>query len=154
MGRRHTSRVVRPVLGQVERAVNEGVPVLRYEGCEHADLAVRDLARRARVLPPDTAGRLALLEEAGLVDHQHRVLGRKMLDDVLAHDVAQRISIPAPTAKNGLLPPRTRIPRRLGPHPSRLAPLSPQQPVQEQTGRCRDTRLGEQGADARLGLAQ
>jgi hypothetical protein len=49
-------------------------------GHEYADLAVGDLARRARVLSPNTAGGFALLQETGLVNHQHRVIRRQVLD--------------------------------------------------------------------------
>jgi hypothetical protein len=35
-----------------------------------------------------------LLEKAGFIDHQHRVLVRKMLGGIVAHQVAQRIGIP------------------------------------------------------------
>ena len=73
-------RTTRPALGQVERTVDEGVTMPRHIGREHADLAVGDLARRAGVLLPNIAGRLALLEEAGFVDHQHRILGDEMCD--------------------------------------------------------------------------
>ena len=40
----------------------------RHIGGEHADLAVRDLAGRARILAGDAAAGLALLEEPGLVE--------------------------------------------------------------------------------------
>jgi len=66
-------RVARPVLGQVEPAVDEGVTLGGGVGGEDADLAVGDLARRAGVLEPNAARRLALLEKAGLVDDQRGV---------------------------------------------------------------------------------
>jgi hypothetical protein len=95
LGRSHAGRIIRPSLGQIQRAVDEGVTVPRHIGPEHPDLAVGDLARRAGVLPPNAAGGLALLEEAGLINDQHRILGREMLDHVVPHDVAQRIGLPA-----------------------------------------------------------
>src|SRR3712207_7598848 len=64
--------------------------LFRSVGGEHADLAVRDLARRAGVLARDAAGALALLEKAGFVDHQHRVCVGQHLQRAVAHDVAQR----------------------------------------------------------------
>src|ERR1019366_4610582 len=50
----------------------ERMTVARHVGGEDADLAVRDLASGTSVLPHHPARRLALLEKAGLVDHQHR----------------------------------------------------------------------------------
>ena len=84
----------------------------RYVGGKHPDLAVRDLASRAGVLATDAARGFALLEKAGLVDHQHRIGGAKRLDHIVAHDVAQPVRIPPPAAKDRLLPPRPRIARR------------------------------------------
>ena len=48
-------RVVRPGLGQIQGAVDEGMPVLRYVGGKHPDLAVGHLAGGPRVLPPHAA---------------------------------------------------------------------------------------------------
>ena len=64
--------VVGPVLGQIQLAVDEGAALVRDIGGKHADLAVGDLARRSGVLAAHAARVLALLEKAGLVDHQHR----------------------------------------------------------------------------------
>jgi hypothetical protein len=139
----HPGRIAYPCLGQIQRAVNKAMPVPRDIGGKHANLAVGDLAGRARVLPPHTAGSLALLQEAGLVNHQHRALLRQVLDHVLAHDVAQSVGIPAAPPQDRLLAPGAGITGRFRPHPPRLAPLCPQQPVKEQTGRCRDPLLRE-----------
>jgi hypothetical protein len=152
--RRQAGRVVGPGLRQVECAVDEGVPVPRRVGPEDPDPAVGDLARRAGVLPPDAAGRLALLQEAGLVDHQHRIRVGQRFQRVGAHDVAQRLRLPAATAEDGLLPPRPRVARRLGPHPPGLAPLRAEQPIKEPTGRCRHPLLREQGTHPCLGVPQ
>ena len=78
--------------------------VARNVGSEDTDLAVRDLARGASVLPRHSARRLALLEQAGLVDDEDRIVIRQMLDDIVADDVAQSISIPI-RAQDRLLPP-------------------------------------------------
>src|SRR5208282_4369215 len=61
MRRPHACGIVRPCLRQVECPVDEGMAVTRHIGREHADLAVGDLARRARVLACNAARRLALL---------------------------------------------------------------------------------------------
>ena len=42
--------IVRPGLRQIERPVNEGVPMLRDIGSKDPDLAIGDLARRAGIL--------------------------------------------------------------------------------------------------------
>ena len=73
MGRQQADRIVGPGLGQVERPVDEGMTVAGHVGGEDPDLAVGDLAGRARVLARDAAGGLALLEKAGLVENQHRI---------------------------------------------------------------------------------
>jgi hypothetical protein len=154
MGRRQAGRIVGPGLGQVQRPVDEGVTVPGHVGGEDPDLAVGDLARRARVLPRDAAGGLALLEEAGLVEHQHGIRCRQGLEGIVAHDVPQRVGLPAAAAEDRLLPPGAGIAGRLGPHPPGLAPLGPQQAVQEQPGRDRDPLLREQRPDPPLHLPQ
>ena len=95
--------------------------VARNVGSEDTDLAVRDLARGASVLPRHSARRLALLEKAGLVDDEDRIVIRQMLDDIVADDVAQSISIPIPAPQDRLLPPRSRIASCLSAHPTGLA---------------------------------
>src|SRR6185437_2213688 len=55
-----------------------------------------------------------------------------MLDDIVAHDIAQGISVPIPTTQNCLLPPWARIASRLRAHPTGLALLISEQTFQEQ----------------------
>src|SRR5450631_378509 len=81
----------------------------RNVGRKDSDLAVRDLACGTRILPPHSARGLALLEKAGLLDHQDRVVIRQMLDDIIADDIAQSISIPVTATQDRLLPPWTWI---------------------------------------------
>src|SRR5450631_1759942 len=109
-----------------------------------ADLAVRDLARGTRVLPPHSARGLALLEKAGLVDHQDRVVIGQMLDDIIADDIAQSTSIPVTATQDRLLPPWTRIAGCLGAHPTGLALLIAKQTFQKQACIRRNTILLEQ----------
>jgi hypothetical protein len=52
---------------------------------------------------------VTLFEKAGLVDHEDCIIIRQILDDVVADDIAQSISIPIPAPQNRLLPPGTRI---------------------------------------------
>ena len=123
--------IVRPFFRQIKRPVDEGMAVTRHVGGEDADLAVGDLTRRARVLACNPARNFALLQKAGLVNDQNRILISKRFQRVIAHDVAQRIRVPPPAAQDRLLAPRTGIARRFRAHPARLAPLIPKQTVQE-----------------------
>src|SRR5271157_1984323 len=118
--------------------------VARHVGGEDADLAVRDLASRTSVLSRHPARRLALLEKAGLVDHQDRVVIRQMLDDIIADDIAQAIRIPIPAPQDRLLPPRARIASCLRAHPTGFALLISEQTFQKQASIRRNTILIEQ----------
>src|SRR3984893_8841966 len=111
---------------------------------EDADLAVRNLACRAGVLPPHAARRLALLEKAGLIDDEDRIVICQMLDDIVAHDIAQGISIPIPATQDRLLPPWTRIASCLRTHPTGLASLIAEQTFQKKACVPRNTFLPEQ----------
>ena len=118
--------IVSPFLRKIQRAIDERMTVARDVGSEDADLAVRDFACGTSILPRHSARRLALLEKAGLVDHKDRIVIRQMLDDIIADDIAQAISIPIPATEDRLLPPRARIASRLCAHPTSfgLAPVS------------------------------
>jgi hypothetical protein len=74
----------------------------------------------------------ALLEEPGLVYNQNCIIRGERREQIVAHDVAQRVGIPPATAKDRLLPPRARIARRFRAHPAGLAPLVAQKPIQKQ----------------------
>src|ERR1700745_3657533 len=67
-----------------------------------------------------------------------------MLDDIVAHDIAQGISVPIPTTQNCLLPPWARIASRLRAHPTGLALLISEQTFQEQPCIRRHALLREQ----------
>ena len=116
----------------------------RNVGGENADLAVRDLARRAGILPRYAARGFALFQKAGFVDHQHRIIAGEALDNIVAHQIAQRVRVPTVSAQKFLLPPRTRIARGLRAHPSGLAPLLAKQPVDKQAGARRRPLLRKQ----------
>src|ERR1700726_2303538 len=118
--------------------------VTRNVGSEDSDLAVRDLARRTSVLPRHSARRVALFEKAGLVDHEHRIVIRQMLDDIVAYDIAQGISIPIPATQDRLLPPWAGIASCLRAHPTCLALLISEQAFQKKTCIPRNTILIEQ----------
>ena len=142
--------IVRPFFRQIKRPVDEGMAVARHIGGEHADLAIGDLARRTRVLPRDTARRLALLQKAGFVDDQNRVLIGERFQRVIADDVAQCIRIPPAAAQDRLLTPRPGIARRLRAHPAGLARLVAQKPVQKLPRRRRHPLLTKQRTYPRL----
>jgi hypothetical protein len=54
-----------------------------------------------------------------------------MLDDIVAHDIAQGIGIPIPATQDRLLPPWTKIASRLRAHPTGLALLIAEQTFQK-----------------------
>src|ERR1700690_2653782 len=116
----------------------------RNIGGEHADLAVRNLACRTGILPRHAARRFALLEKAGLVDDEDRIVIRQMLDNIVAYDISQCIGIPIPATKDCLLSPWTRIASRLRAHPTGLALLIAEQTLQKQARVPCNTFLPEQ----------
>src|SRR5260370_40866789 len=121
---------------------------------EHADLAVRNLACRTGVLPAYAARRFALLEKTGLVDDEDRIVICQMLDNIVAHDIAQGISIPIPATQDRLLPPWTSIASCLRAHPTGLALLIAEQTIQKKACVPRNTFLPEQRTYPRLHLTQ
>src|SRR5450631_2900193 len=81
--------IVGPFLRKIQRAIDERMAMARNIGGEHADLAVRNLACGTSILPRHAARRIALLEKAGLVDDEDRIVICQMLDDIVADDIAQ-----------------------------------------------------------------
>ena len=134
----------RPVLRQIQLTVDEGAALVGDIGGKHADLATGDLARRSGVLPAHATRVLTLLEKAGLVDHQHRSGRGQRLQRILAHHVPQGIRVPVAAAEHRLLAPRPRITCGFSPHPAGLAPLRPEQPIEEGSRRGRNTRMSKQ----------
>src|SRR5262249_20123624 len=67
----------------------------------------------------------------------------KMFGDIVADHVPQRVGIPPIAAQKCLLPPRTRVARRLRAHPSGLATLVAEQSVNEKPRIQRCTLLRE-----------
>jgi hypothetical protein len=105
-------------------------------------------------LAGNPAGGLALLEKAGFIDDQNRILVCEMFDHIVTDDVTQRIGIPAAASQNGLLAPGSRIARRLRAHPARFAPLIPQKPIQKQACAGRHPLLREQRPHPRFYIPQ
>src|SRR4029077_19539273 len=77
-----------------------------------------------------------------------------MLNDIVAHDIAQGISVPVSTTQNRLLPPWARIASRLRAHPTGLTLLISEQTFQEQTCIRRNTLLREQRTYPLLDLSK
>src|SRR3977135_1841170 len=146
--------IVGPFLRKIQRTIDERMTVARNVGSEDPDLAVRDLARGTSVLPCHAARRLALLEKAGLVDHEDRIVIRQMLDDIITYHIAQGISIPGHATQDRLLPPWAGIASRLRAHPTGLALLISEQTFQEQTSIRRNTLLPEQRTYPLLDLSK
>jgi len=119
--------IVSPFLRKIKRAIDESMTMTQYVGSEDADLTVRDLACGTSVLPRHPARRLALLEQASLVDPRAASSSAKLLDDIIADDIAQAIRIPIPAPQDRLLPPRARIASYLRAHPSAFALLITEQ---------------------------
>src|SRR5882672_3624118 len=139
-----TIGIVGPFLRKIQRAIDERMAMTRKVGSEDADLAICNLACRTSVLPRHTARRLALLEKAGLVDDEDRIVICQMLDDIVADNIAQGIGIPIPATKDRLLPPWTRIASCLRAHPTGLALLIAEQTLQKKACVPRNTFLPEQ----------
>src|ERR1700682_1518041 len=119
--------IVGPFLREIQRAIDGRMTGGRHVRGGAAEPAVRDIAGGTSVLPRHPARRLALLEKAGLVDHEDRIVIRQMLDDIIADDIAQTISIPIPATQDRLLPPRTGIASCLRAHPTGLSLLISEQ---------------------------
>jgi hypothetical protein len=73
-----------PALGQVQLPIDQGMPAGAGVGQEHPDLAVLDPPGRARVLALHPGGLAALLEEPGLIHHQHRLRVAQVLGHIAA----------------------------------------------------------------------
>ena len=119
-GRGAPVAVLGPGPGQVQLPVDEGPPGRGGVGQEHPDLAVLDPPGGAGVLPghPDRLG--ALLQEPGLVDHQHRIVVAEVLHDVVAQVVADRVGVPVGVVEQPLHRIRGGVPGLLGQRPAVL----------------------------------
>ncbi len=140
-------RVIGPLLGQVERTIEQGVAVAAGVAEEDADLAVLDPPRRARVLPLHPGRLRAFLEKPGLVQHEHRALVAQVRRHIGLQVIPDGISIPVCPAEEVLHPVRCRITGDLGQLPAVLALYRGQQAAQ--VGRSAPPRLGtgEPGCD-------
>jgi site-specific DNA recombinase len=136
-----------PLLGQVQLPVHQRPTLSAGIGEEHADLAVLDPPGGARILALHPGRLGALLEEAGLIHHQHPVRVAELLGDVAAHVVAERAWVPAGAGQQPLHPVRGGLLRVLGQLPAVLAVNPTQQATQEPGGTAADLRADEPWAD-------
>src|SRR5215217_2376794 len=123
-------RVVGPRPRQVPLPVDERPPPGAGVGQEHPQLAVVDLAGRARVraLHPDRGG--PLLEEPGLVHHQHRPWLAQVLHDIATQIIPDQVRVPVGGGQQPLHPIGGPLPGMLGQLPTVLACHRAQQPAQ------------------------
>lgn len=115
-------RVPGPGARNIQFPVDRRVTARGGVGEVDGDLAVLDASGGAGVLTldPDCGG--ALLEIAGLIDDQHRLVVLQMFDDEAAEVVADRIGIPpGPGGQQMPQAIRDRVPGMLGEHPAVLA---------------------------------
>jgi hypothetical protein len=114
-------RIVDPALGEVQLAVDHGVPGIGGVDEVDGDLGVLDPAGGAGVLALHPNGSGALLQIIRLVDGQHRLRVAEMLDEVGAHVVADRVLVPDGPGEQVLHPVRALVAGVLGDRPAVLA---------------------------------
>jgi hypothetical protein len=98
------------------------------------DLGVLDPPGGAGVLALDPNGGGALLEIAGLVHHQHRLGVAKVLDEVGAYVIADRILVPHRPGEQVLHPVGVGVPGVLSDRPAVLAWQARKQTTHERPG--------------------
>ncbi len=94
--------VLRPSIWKIEPPVDQRLPEAACIGQKHPRLAIFDPLRRARMLPRHADRMLALLHKARLIDRQDTVGVAKRLENISAHNVAQRIRRPLAPAEQRL----------------------------------------------------
>jgi hypothetical protein len=120
-GRPGSEQDPRSNCGAVQLPVDERPPHSAGIGQEHPQLAVVDRASRGRVLALHAHRGRSLLEESGLVDHQHRARVARWLHQVAAQVVTDLVSVPAGVVEQPLHPIRGCARRRAWPAGSELA---------------------------------
>jgi len=132
-----------PLLGQVQLPVHQRPTLRTGIGEEDPDLAVLDATGGAGLLALHPGRLVALLEEPGLIDHQHATRVAQVLHDVVAHLIAQPIGIPAGGGEQPLHPIRAGLPSMLSQLPAVLACHIAKQHLQEPGDPVADLRAGE-----------
>ena len=106
---------------QIQFPVQQGSSPGASVGQKYPDLTVFDPPRRAAVLPLHSHRLAPLLEEAGLVHHQHPVGGAQLLDHVVPEVIANQVRIPAIGGQQALHPVGSCVARLLRQLPPVLA---------------------------------
>ena len=114
-------RILRPLLRQIEFAVDQRMPPAAGIGKKHADLAILDTSGSAAILPCHPGRFAALFEKTGLIDGEDAIIGAQMRDHIIAAQIAGRIRLPYGPAQHPLGTPRTRITDLLGQLPAVFA---------------------------------
>ena len=140
-------RIEGPGLGQVQRPVDQGMPVPAGIGEKHPDLAVLDAACGAGVLAFDAGRLVALLQEAGLVEHQHGIRIAEVLDHIGAQVIAHRIGIPVHAGEEVLHAIGAGIAGRFGQVPAVLALERREQALQIGSGASARFDAAEPGSN-------
>lgn len=84
-----------PGLGQIELAVDQGVPACGGVGGEGTDLAVLGPARGSGILPLHPGRGGALLDEAGVIDDQLTLRCAELLCCIGLQVIAETVGVPA-----------------------------------------------------------
>jgi hypothetical protein len=140
-------RVFGPGLGQVQSAVNQGVPAWGGVGQVHRHLGVLDPARGTRVLALYAYRVDALLDVAGLIDDQDRTPIAERVDDIVAQIITHSIGIPAGSRQQMLQPIRGRCAAVLSDGPAILAIQARDHSRHQRTGMTQRLISGETRRD-------
>lgn len=87
-------RIISPDPGQIQAPINKRMAKAAGIGGKDTDLSVFDPSRRPRILARHAGRCSPLLQEAGLIHHQHPVRIAKRLDAVASHQTAKLIGRP------------------------------------------------------------
>jgi hypothetical protein len=136
--------ILAPLLGQVQPAIQKGIPA----GCavrqKDPHLAVLNLARRAAVLPFDTDRLGALLQEASFVDNANPVCRPEALHDKHLQFISHGVGIPLGPKQQPLQRLWVAGPGRFGHLPAVLALHQRQQPAKILAGRFTGLAAGKE----------
>ena len=113
--------VLGPRLGQIQGAVDQGVPAWGGVGQIHRDLGVLDAPGGAGVLALHPDRMHALLHVSGFIEDQYRVRVAEGVDDVVTQIVADRFGVPFRPRQQMLQPVGGGIAAVLGDRPAILA---------------------------------
>jgi hypothetical protein len=102
-------RIVDPLPGQEQLAIDSRPALGAGVAQEDPDLAVLDLAGGARVLAGDARRLSVLLEESSLVGHEDALRMAQLGQDIRPQVVADGVGVPGVAVQDALNPPRVRI---------------------------------------------